>query len=146
MDGLDAGWISSFQQLEKLVGCIVHSGLHAQQIWGCHGSAQQAWGHGDEAGLRQTTPRMRKRPCSALHQAMALDRAKSALGSTVCSCPRRGGWVRLEWELSPNLQLDEVEVPPPHTAPGPALAGISAATCIQTDLDCKLPGPAELQG
>lgn len=40
MGGLDAGWISSFQQLEKLVGCVVCSGLHIQQIWGCHSSVQ----------------------------------------------------------------------------------------------------------
>jgi len=41
MDGLGVGWTSSFQQLEKMVGCVIHSGLHMQQIWGCHGSAQQ---------------------------------------------------------------------------------------------------------
>lgn len=34
-------WIFSLQQLEKLVGCIVCSGMNVQQIWGCYGSAQQ---------------------------------------------------------------------------------------------------------
>lgn len=112
MDRLGAGWIFSFQKHEKMVGCTVHTGLPVQQIWGCHGSAQHMWGHGGEAGLCQTWMRMRKKQHSALDQPGALDRAKTALGSTICSHPRTGHWVRLERGVSPNLQLGKGEMPP----------------------------------
>lgn len=133
MDGLGAGWISSFQQLEKLVGCIVHSGLCVQHIWGCHGSAQQMWGCSGEAGLHHTQARMRKNQRSSLHQ--ALDGANTTLGSTMCWCPRRGRQVRLQWELSLNLQPGKGEVPLTQANQCLALSqlGFWLATCIQTD-------------
>lgn len=57
---------------------------------------------------------MRRKQRSALHQTRAPDGAKTALGSTMRSCPRRGCWIGPEWELSLNLQLDKGEVPPTH--------------------------------
>lgn len=43
IDELDLGWIFSFQQLKKLVGCTACSEMPVQNIWGCYGSAQQMW-------------------------------------------------------------------------------------------------------
>lgn len=68
------------------------------------------WECRDETGLHQTTVKMRRKQRSAPHQEL-LDRAKTALGNTMHSCPKRGGRVWLEWELSPNLLLGKGEVP-----------------------------------
>lgn len=59
--------------------------------------------------------RMRRKQHSTLYQVRALEGAKTTLGSTMCSCSRRGCWIRLEGGLRPNLQLDKGGVPPIHT-------------------------------
>lgn len=114
MDVQEDGWAGC--RLDLLLpaageagGCVIHSGLHIQQIRGCHGSAQQMWECRDEAGLHQTTVRMRRKQRSAPHQEL-LDGAKTALGITMHSCPKRGGRVHLVRELSPDLLLDKREV------------------------------------
>lgn len=66
---------------------------------------------------QQTQMRMRRKQHSTLCQVRALKGAKTPLGSTMYSRSRRGCWIRLEWDLKPNLQLDKGRVLPTHAKP-----------------------------